>query len=194
MDILNLYEKLKGSYKDYLESFVAIKDKRIEERVHEAIAKETLWPDALIQFNPNYEKGKTIAQMIDDGLPIDPGLSFFFENSWFTEEYTDQEDFKRWRNNIGGLLLLHKSINASLNDKKYDYKIQKYCSAEGNIYTESLGQQAYMNNPQFMRFVKTNNLSFEPYAQFGKDEITKRNSLFAQLVSLIWNTRMFETE
>ena len=32
MDILNLYDKLKGSYKDYLESFVTIKDKRIEER------------------------------------------------------------------------------------------------------------------------------------------------------------------
>ena len=86
MDILNLYEQLKSSYKDYLESFVSIKDKRIEERVHEAIAKETLWPDALIQFNPNYEKGKTISQMIDDGLPIDPGLSFFFENSFYKHQ------------------------------------------------------------------------------------------------------------
>ena len=54
MDILRLYERLKDSYKNYLESFVAIKDRRIEERVHEAISKETLWPDALIQFNPNY--------------------------------------------------------------------------------------------------------------------------------------------
>lgn len=112
---------------------------------------------------------------------------------WFTGEYADQEDFKRWRNNIGGLLLLHKSINASLNDKKYDYKIQKYCSAEGNIYTESLGPLAYMNNPQFMKFVMTNNLTFEAYDKFGKDEITKRNALFAQLVTLIWNTQMFET-
>ncbi len=86
MDILNLYDKLKGSYKDYLESFVAIKDKRIEERVHEAIAKETLWPDALIQFNPNYEKGKTIAEMIEDGSPIDPGLSLFFENSFYKHQ------------------------------------------------------------------------------------------------------------
>jgi ATP-dependent helicase YprA (DUF1998 family) len=86
MDILNLYDKLKGSYKDYLESFVSIKDKRIDERVHEAIAKETLWPDALIQFNPNYEKGKSIAEMIDDGLPIDPGLSFFFKNSFYKHQ------------------------------------------------------------------------------------------------------------
>ena len=52
---------------------------------------------------------------------------------WFTTEYVDQEDFRRWRNSIGGLLLLHKSINASLNDSKYDFKLSKYCSNEGNI-------------------------------------------------------------
>lgn len=65
---------------------------------------------------------------------------------WFTAEYSDQDDFKRWRNSIGALLLLHKSINASLNDAKYDYKLSKYCSNEGNIYTESLGNSAYQNN------------------------------------------------
>ncbi|MBO6237531.1 MAG: DEAD/DEAH box helicase, partial [Bacteroidales bacterium] len=76
----------KGSYKDYLESFVTIKDKRIEEKVHDAISKETLWPDALIQFNPNYEKGKTIADMIDGGLPIHPDLAYFFENSFYKHQ------------------------------------------------------------------------------------------------------------
>lgn len=86
MDILNLYDKLKGSYKDYLESFVIIKDKRIEEKVHDAIADETLWPDALIQFNPNYEKGLSIREMIDNGLPIKPELSFFFENSFYKHQ------------------------------------------------------------------------------------------------------------
>ena len=86
MDILNLYDKLKGSYKDYLESFVTIKDKRIEEKVHDAIANETLWPDALIQFNPNYEKGLSISEMIENGLPIKPELSFFFENSFYKHQ------------------------------------------------------------------------------------------------------------
>ena len=75
---------------------------------------------------------------------------------WFTAEYVDQEDFRRWRNSIGGLLLLHKSINASLNDSKYDYKLSKYCSNEGNIYSESLGALAYQNNPRFIKFVNDN--------------------------------------
>lgn len=111
---------------------------------------------------------------------------------WFTDEYTDQEDFKRWRNSVGALLLLHKSINASLNDAKYDYKLSKYCSNEGNIYTESLGFLAYQNNPKFISFIKENDLEFESYERFGKAEITKRIKLLVQLVKLVWNDNMFK--
>ena len=110
---------------------------------------------------------------------------------WFADEYTDQEDFRRWRNNIGDLLLLHKSINASLNDSRYDFKIKKYCSNEGNIYTESLGDTAYQNNPRFVRFVKEHNLSFNAYSTFGKKEIAERAKLIAELMSLIWNMETF---
>ena len=81
---------------------------------------------------------------------------------------------------------------SSLNDELYAYKLSSYCSNEGNIYTESLGGQAYKNNPRFNKFIKDNELSFEPYEKFGKDEIEKRNKLVAQLVKLVWNTSMFE--
>lgn len=111
---------------------------------------------------------------------------------WFTDEYTDQEDFRRWRNSVGALLLLHKSINASLNDSRYGYKLSKYCSNEGNIYTESLGQLAYQNNPKFKKFITDNNLDFKAYDQFGKAEITERVALLVQLVNLVWNGAMFE--
>lgn len=111
---------------------------------------------------------------------------------WFTDEYTDQEDFRRWRNSVGALLLLHKSINASLNDSRYGYKLSKYCSNEGNIYTESLGQLAYQNNPKFKKFIADNDLNFKAYDQFGKTEIAERVSLLVQLVCLIWNDEMFK--
>ena len=113
---------------------------------------------------------------------------------WFTTEYVDQEDFRRWRNSIGGLLLLHKSINASLNDSKYDFKLSKYCSNEGNIYSESLGALAYQNNPRFIKFVNDNALPFKPYDTFGKAEITERIQLLVKLVSMVWNPEMFNTE
>ena len=109
----------------------------------------------------------------------------------FTDEYVDQEDFKRWSNSIGALLLLHKSINASLNDAMYSYKLQKYCSNEGNIYTESLGEQAYVNNPKFKKFITENGLLFKPYEKFGKTEIEERTALLAELVKLVWNDDMF---
>lgn len=111
---------------------------------------------------------------------------------WFTNEYTDQEDFRRWRNNIGALLLLHKSINASLKDSKYDYKLKKYCSNEGNIYTEALGDCAYQNNPKFKRFIQENHLGFRPYSQFGKKEISERILVLVDLMKLIWNDEMFQ--
>jgi len=110
---------------------------------------------------------------------------------WFTSEYADQEDFRRWRNSIGGLLLLHKSINASLNDSKYDFKLSKYCSNEGNIFSESLGAQAYQNNPRFIKFMNDNALPFKPYDTFGKAEITERILLLVKLVGLVWNSEMF---
>ena len=110
---------------------------------------------------------------------------------WFKSEYTDPEDFRRWRNNIGGLLLLHKSINASLNDAKYPVKLVKYCSNEGNIYSESLGTQAYQNNPQFKHFIAEKDLPFESYDTFGKKQIEKRCMLFTKLMELVWNTNEF---
>ena len=110
---------------------------------------------------------------------------------WFTSEYADQEEFRRWRNSFGALLLLHKSINASLNDSLYASKLATYCSNEGNIYTESLGDKAYKNNPRFKKFIADNGLNFKSYSQFGKTEITERIQLLVQLVNLVWNTEMF---
>ena len=88
--------------------------------------------------------------------------------------------------------MLHKSINARLNDAKYSYKLSKYCSNEGNIYTESLGQLAYQNNPKFKKFISDNQLNFKAYDQFGKAEINERIALLVQLVKLVWNEEMFK--
>ena len=111
---------------------------------------------------------------------------------WFTAEYSDQDDFKRWRNSIGALLLLHKSINASLNDAKYDYKLKKYCSNEGNIYTESLMICLPEQSKIHKKFIADYQLGFKAYAQFGKAEIMERTSVLIQLVQLIWNDEMFK--
>ena len=67
MDIIELYENLKDSYKSYIESFVVIKDERIKEKVSTSIKNEELWPKALVQFNPNFEKGIMVKDLIANG-------------------------------------------------------------------------------------------------------------------------------
>lgn len=90
------------------------------------------------------EKNTGVSSNYVDYMNTDAKNTFEIEHittdhyEWFTSEYSDLEEYKRYRNSIGGLLLLRKSINASLNDKLYDYKLTKYCSNEGNIYTETL--------------------------------------------------------
>ena len=59
------------------------------------------------------------------------------------------------------------------------------------IYTESLGELAYQNNPKFKKFIADNNLGFKAYASFGKSEITERIAVLVDLVKLVWNDDMF---
>lgn len=110
----------------------------------------------------------------------------------FTSEFTDKEEFNRYRNSIGALLLLRKKINASLSDKNYSDKLATYCSTQGNIYAASLGEQAYKNNTGFKQFIDANNLSFKYCDKFGKDEIQHRIAVVIQLANLIWNTKEFQ--
>lgn len=93
---------------------------------------------------------------------------------WFDEEYSSKEEFDGYRNNFADLIILKEHINRSLNDKKYDYKVKTYESANGNILGASLGENVYLNNPSFKKFIKEYDLNFEPYKEFGKKEINKR--------------------
>ena len=43
MNIIDIYDKLKSSYKNYNGSFISIKDERIKQEVSEAIQDEKLW-------------------------------------------------------------------------------------------------------------------------------------------------------
>ena len=48
MNIIKLYDDLKTNYKSYLESFVTIKDKRIEKEVSDAIKTEKPYPQRVL--------------------------------------------------------------------------------------------------------------------------------------------------
>lgn len=151
------------------------------------LARITSFIEEQTSGTPHYVEYMTTTT---DPYEIEHILCDHFER--FTNEFAEKTEFDAWRDSIGALLLLRKSINASLNDSDYPQKLVKYCSSDGNIYAASLGAQTYPNNPRFKKFVDNNNLSFEAFDKFGKAEIQRRTKLVVQLVNLIWNTDEFK--
>lgn len=103
----------------------------------------------------------------------------------FSDEFNQQADFERARNMVGGLLLLPKKINASLNDMPYDQKLLHYLKE--NVLTQSLHEGFYGNNPGFKQTLKKHGLKFRAYEDFGPNELKKRSKLYCKLAALIWS-------
>lgn len=103
----------------------------------------------------------------------------------YTSEFNDESAFQEHRNNIGGLLLLPRSINQSYGDKDYADKVHQYFGQ--NLLAKSLHPNCYQNNPGFLRYTSDNNLPFVSYNSFGKDDLTERQNLYKKIVDQIWN-------
>ena len=103
----------------------------------------------------------------------------------FKGEFDQQNDFDNHRNLIGGLLLLPKKINASLNDMSYEEKLPHYIKY--NLLAKSLHESCYQNNPGFKRTIEKHNLPFEAHITFTKEDLEKRSQLYCRLASIIWH-------
>ena len=152
------------------------------------LARITSFIEEKSSIPPNYKEYMKTSAQTKNPFEIEHVICDHFER--FTDEFADEKEFDDWRNRIGALLLLPKKINASLNDENYPAKLPFYYAE--NIYAKSLNTQAYQHNSGFKNFIAVNNLSFEPFDNFGKAEIEKRTQLVVELVNLIWNTEEFQ--
>lgn len=125
--------------------------------------------------------------------------AFEVEHIWadhydrFMEEFDQPNDFDQYRNRIGGLLLLPKKINASLNDMTYEEKLGKYGGE--NALARSLHKGFYKNNPGFLQTIAKHNLPFHSHESFTKADLEERSQLYCQLAELIWSAdRLLEEE
>ena len=103
----------------------------------------------------------------------------------FTNEFDQQNDFDLYRNRIGGLLLLPKKVNASLNDMTYKEKLPHYLKQ--NLLAQSLHPECYQNNPGFKQTLTANELPFHPHEVFTKTDMDERSKLYCQLATMIWS-------
>jgi superfamily II DNA/RNA helicase len=67
MNIFKIHDNIVTEYKEYIKSFINIKDEQIKAVVDEKIDSGKLWPDPLIQFNPAFEKGHSINELVKSG-------------------------------------------------------------------------------------------------------------------------------
>ncbi|PNT90337.1 DUF262 domain-containing protein [Clostridium thermosuccinogenes] len=105
-------------------------------------------------------------------------------------EFSTEEEFKDFRNRFGGLLILPKDKNRSLQDMEYSKKVIKYDSE--NLLARTLNQNCYNNNPLFLRFMNNTQLPFKPYAQFNKAELIERQSLYKEICKKIWDVNKID--
>jgi superfamily II DNA/RNA helicase len=77
MDVFALRDRVVDDYKRYIESFVRIRDKRIDGFVRQQFESGALWPPPILQLNPAYEPGLTLDQLATGGV-IQPGTAKFF--------------------------------------------------------------------------------------------------------------------
>lgn len=104
-------------------------------------------------------------------------------------EFLTEEEFLSFRNRFGGLLVLPKDKNRSLQDMEYTSKVVKYDSE--NLLARTLNGNCYGNNPLFIRFIQNNGLSFNAYNQFDKANLIERQHLYKEICKIIWNTGLF---
>ena len=68
MNIFNFRDHLIDEYRSYVTSFIKISNPEINNFAESCFARGALWPEPLIQLNPTFKPGKTIEELIAEGL------------------------------------------------------------------------------------------------------------------------------
>ena len=77
MNIFEIHNSIISDYESYIKSFINIKNTGIKEVVENEIKSRKLWPEPLIQFNPSYEQGETIDELIKS-FNLHPEIKYLF--------------------------------------------------------------------------------------------------------------------
>lgn len=79
-NIFDLHNEILDDYKLYIDSFINISDKAIEEKVQKEFNSGNLYPEPLVQFNPSFEAGGKVEDLVNEGV-----LSKDFNNVFYDE-------------------------------------------------------------------------------------------------------------
>ncbi len=77
LDIFKLRDNVIGDYRQYIESFLKIRDPHTKAFVDQELSQEKLWPDPLVQLNPSYRTGANIPTLVNEGI-LHPSCDRYF--------------------------------------------------------------------------------------------------------------------
>ncbi|WP_346856333.1 DEAD/DEAH box helicase [uncultured Draconibacterium sp.] len=66
MDAFKLHQQVIDNYRNYIKSFISIKDKRIKDIVEKAFEESGFIPKPLIQFNPSFDTGEKLEDLVNE--------------------------------------------------------------------------------------------------------------------------------
>src|SRR5262245_1552706 len=80
MDVFDLDRNVVGDYEKFSRSFSAIRADDLNSGINAIYAGRRFWPEPLLQLNPHYAQGGSIADLVRDGT-LDAGCASYFRAS-----------------------------------------------------------------------------------------------------------------
>ena len=84
-NIFDLHKDILTDYKSYIDSFINIADDRILNIVKKDFDTGNLYPEPLVQFNPSFESGGKVEDLVNDGVLVKQFNDIFYDSedkSW----------------------------------------------------------------------------------------------------------------
>ncbi|NVN97150.1 DEAD/DEAH box helicase, partial [Candidatus Nomurabacteria bacterium] len=96
-NIFDLHKDILSDYKLYIDSFINIADKKILDTVNKEFDSGNLYPDPLIQFNPSFESGGKVEDLVKAKILVDDFNDIFYDEtgkSWSVYKHQTQAIIK----------------------------------------------------------------------------------------------------
>lgn len=106
------------------------------------------------------------------------------------DEFDQRDEFEKYRNKLGALLLLPEGFNQSFGALSYEEKLPHYFGQ--NLLAKSLCPQCYDKNPNFIKFKDNSGLPFNPHDHFKKQDIDERQRLYHKILERIYDQSIFD--
>jgi len=181
-------------FKNKIESFEESLEGILRFRMHGQNKKFTHYFLARITTFLDEQIGKS--NIFEDYMNFGNKKKYEIEHIWsdnherHLDEFEQRDEFLKYRNYIGDLVLLPNGTNQSFNDDSYEEKITHYIKE--NSLAASLTTLYYDKNPNFKNAMKNIGIQFKDYEHFKKKDLLERQNLYKEIAEKIWSVDSFD--